>query len=276
MGKDFYGYVKVPVPKGHIKLSPSGLSEFYRNKKGWYDKTILNISDFAGNYATNQGTLLHGIAEGTFLKMPDEEYWELSEKYLNGQAGRGVITKDEISQILEFVRGFKPVLEDWLIYKDPHKVIEVETVVDYQIRRAKGQTVDFHLAGSIDAIVSREMVDDNGDTYTQYGIRDYKSAKRKISSIESYRDQLSTYALATSKTRGFDISFIEVVALVWNKTNGYTVTSLVSEINPDLDYKPLTKTIRQIVKTYEASLQHPELQPLLFPLGVDFMGKPIN
>lgn len=300
---DIFGYVKIKVPEGHVKLSPSGLGEFRRNPRGWYDTTILNKSSFTGNYASVQGTLLHGICEAYFIGITDGKYWELAEEYLNKEMGLGTIDFDDSRKMKKYVSDFKPVIENWLKHEDKYNLVEVESQVDYKIKRAKAQKTDFHLAGSTDAIVidnsdvmyfakadtegyeevsyeeylkaKKAGTDTKVEGIPKYGIRDYKSSKRKISSLNSYRDQLLTYALAVSKTRDFNISFIEVVALVWNKTNGFTITSIREDIDPKVDYKGLTSLIREICRTYEVSLDNPELQPLLFRKGVDYFGKPI-
>jgi len=266
--KKLFGYTKVPVPEGHIKLSPSGLGEFRRNPKGWYDKTILNISDFTANKSSIQGSLLHAICEAHFREMTDAKYWELANDYLKSEVNRGTITEKEADDIRDFVKGFKPVLENWLTNEDSMKVVEVESVVDYQIKRAKNQTVDFHIAGSTDALIYCHKTG-------KYGIRDYKSSKRKISSLNNYREQLLCYALAVSKTTKYKIEFIEVVALVWNKTNGYTITSIREDIEQD-SYKGLTKLIREIIRTYEASIKHPELKELLYREGVGYFGEKLS
>ena len=269
-------YTKIKVPEGHIKLSPSGLSEFRRNKKGWYDKAILNISDFRGNKASVQGGVLHFIAECHFHKVSDEDYWKASNKCLKDEVENYIITEAEAEEIKEYVSKFKPVIEDWLDNKDPYDVVESEGQVNYQIRRTRGQTTDFHIAGSFDAIVAEKNIV-NGEEVCTYGIRDYKSSKRKISSLASYRQQLLAYTLAINKTHPtIKISFIEVVALVWNKTNGFTITSIREEINDETAYLKLTKLVRGIINTYEASLKHPELSDLLFCSGVDFLGKEID
>lgn len=258
-------YTRVKVPEGGIKLSPSQLTLFYRSGKEWLNG-MENRSSFTGNKATVQGTVVHFILEQQAIGGDIEEVDKAIADYLERECDAAVITDAEYNEIKEFKDKYQDELRAWLdADKDKHSILDVEPSL-HAIAPTffKGQR-DYYLAGSIDAVVSKV-----GDA-DSIVIRDYKTSKRKVSSITNYLIQLMAYKHIYESVTGKKVTGFQIVNIYELKA-GLQV-NIVNYKPTEEDNKLFKSILKDISQAHSVYLNHPQLKDTLFRAGVDFTGR---
>lgn len=260
-------YNNIKVPKGDVKISPSGLAVFYRNPKEWIDN-LEGINRFNGNAATELGTCVHYIFESVHDGRTESRYWQDTEEYLQTKVDDESLLESERDEIIVKLKKHYAKIVLWATDTDESTVIQSEPSVEYKLPQSitgKGDT-GYWIAGSIDAIVE--------DEFGEYGIRDYKTTGRKISNIDKYMMQLLTYAIAynaTVKDDTMKVTFIEVVNVNITKTKGVQFFVIKKKLTQGLldKMKKVYKTVTTKHKIYQ---KNPKLRKYLFTEGVDYAG----
>jgi len=263
-------YNKIDVGEGNYKISPSQLTTFYRNPKEWLD--ILNGNNpFKGNDSTLMGTCIHYIFETQFKDITEDEYWKDVREYLNKEVLYETINEFQMNHILKTISDVYPTIVNWINNSDECNTIHSEVEVKYKLPKSiTGETKhDYYIAGSIDAIIE----DNTAKSESPFGIRDYKTSKRKVSNIDNYLHQLVTYAVAWNATHPKDqqVGFVEVVNIPITK-KGIDFNIIRKYITKEL-IDNIETILKEIVLTHKTIVKYPELTNIVFREGVDFMGR---
>jgi len=267
-------YTKIDVPSDAFRLSPSGLATFRKNPKEWLDN-LNGLTTFKGNKSSVLGTLVHYIFESNFDGRTEDRFYEDCNIYLEEQLEYGAITEEEFSEIVKLLPEYYLRCNSWMANKDVATTLYSEAVVKYQIPTTIETANPYYLAGSIDAIVTMPELDVNelhGTNNVVTGIRDYKTANRKTSSLASYKLQLLTYAYAYQNSKNVPISFIEVILITRTKSKGVEFTP-IREFITQKDIDAVKSYYDEIILTHQTALKYPQIENLLFRDGVDFMGR---
>lgn len=260
-------YNNIKVPKGDVKISPSGLSVFYRNPKEWVDN-LEGINRFNGNIHSELGTCVHYIFESIHDERTESRYWEDTENYLQTKVHDETLLESEKDEIITKLKKHYAKIVSWATYSDESTIIQSEPSVEYKLPQSitgKGNT-GYWIAGSIDAIVK--------DEFGEYGIRDYKTTGRKISSIDKYMMQLLTYAIAYNATVEDDtmkVTFIEVVNVNITKTKGVQFFVIKKKITQNMLDK-MQEVYKTVTTKHKIYMKNPKLRKYLFTEGVDYAG----
>ena len=262
-------YTKVPVPEGAIKLSPSGLSKFRRNPKEWLGDLKGN-STFTGNLATVRGTLTHYVFESRFDNRTEACFTQDCLVYVNNEVDLGTITDEEGTALMESLPEIYTACNDWAEDVDDKTILASEPVVKSLIPTNVAGTVnDYYIAGSIDAVVTRI----NADGETEYGIRDYKTSSRKMTSLASYKPQLLTYAVGyTENNPGTPITFLEVINISTTKTKGIQFNVIEEDVKSH-QVKQILGFYDEIIAAHQTAVKYPQFEAMLFREGSDFTGR---
>jgi len=264
-------YNSIFVGDNNYKISPSSLTNFYRNPKEWLQNFEGHVT-FEGNAATILGTCIHYVFECNFNKTTDEQYWKDVQEYCQEQASKNVISEAEYTDIIATTTTMYPQIIEWIQDTDTVDIMYSEPAVKYKLPTSITGKVDndYYVAGSIDAII----FDETANSKHQFGIRDYKTSKRKVSSISNYIHQLVTYAVSWNATHSDDeqVGFVEVVNIYNTKTKGVQFNVIRKYLTPEL-VTGLENILKEIVLSHKAIIKYPQLRPFMFRDGVDFMGK---
>lgn len=233
--KEFFDYNDIKI-KDKVRISPSGLGNFFNNPQYWYKQNILKDNKFSGNTQTVIGTIIHARIGAYWSNIQYDT--DIEVEYLDTY-------KDN------------PEVDEWKVADEVNKLWEllqielvsiprpdsIEHSIQFEIPNSK-----YFIGGTYDAL--------RGDT-----IIDIKTTSTTPKSIKvSHRIQLLTYAL-TLKMQGINIDKIEVIYLV--KTKQPKIVILTEDIN-DNDYEWIKTEIKNLVKRLELVDNDNSLQDLIF------------
>ena len=183
MGLEYYG--GEPLAEGKIRLSPSSISNMFRNSGDWYQESILKKNPFSGNTASRLGSIIHNRIELFYQGKTHDK--QIEEDWL---------AKEEESDMWAITEVVDDMFEQWVeqFGKLHPKPEHLEKFMSFEPME------DIVVSGSCDAIF--------GDTIT-----DWKTSKAKKSSIGAYMYQLYIYAWLARK-EGMEINNIQVVYIM--------------------------------------------------------------
>lgn len=234
-------YKKVESDK--FTLSPSSITQFMDNPKGWSDRYIDKVSSFEGNTNTVFGTVLHAGIEQHF---------------------RGVsLTRSDVieyldRQMCELDRSY--ILDCW-----------GETLDVLKANTTKPDIMEYEVLTHLDYISVGGTVD-----YRRHKtIGDYKTCGSIKQDIGEYKYQLLTYAWI-ERQLGVDIDSLEVV-YIQRPNRGYISekTGKVIGIKPakvetiryeitDTDMEEIKELLLSVDSTIELVHRLPSLKSILF------------
>jgi len=198
------------LPKGCIRISPSGIERFFNEKVDWYRENLLHEDKkFKGSTATLLGTIVHHAAEVVAnCKLSNTPY--NSEK-LHLEVNKYIDSfEDNKTYDLNKVRSLWEEMSVALIkeFVLDNNIVKTEEFICYNILD------NIWPSGTYDAIVSTVPNDDLMNPIGVLTVRDYKTASSKPSTFPyKYKLQAFTYAYILAK-KGIKISNVEVCYVI--------------------------------------------------------------
>jgi len=225
-----------------IKLSPSGLANFFSNPSNWYRDTFTDENTFKGNTGSTIGTIIHGVCESVAKNEPVDR--EVVEAYIDSIDNEDV----DKAEVREHWYGMSHALVNEYVLKQPPELIEYQTKCEV----AKG----IWLAGTIDGV------------YLNSGgiLLDYKSARTKPNTETipfNYKTQMMAYSYML-KQEGKEINQLRI-AYVSRKTKTLPPrVFVVNHIITKEDWDDFDDILKLVVETIQLEQEHPEYRHLLY------------
>jgi hypothetical protein len=208
--EDMFKYNAGVKPENGIRISPSGIKDFIKNRPHWIKSNVLGIRKQDDMSNANIGTIIHAMIEGVYLKIePNDilqaglDYFDFSDRW----------HKEEMLNIM-----FKSYMEDY--YPTDMETQQNELWLEF---KPNDRII---ISGTCDRISNGVLID-------------YKSSASKVSRLDSYRSQLYLYAFM-ARQQGIDVHSIRVVGIprpkLSEKTDKWgvcTVTSITEGIDEE-------------------------------------------
>ena len=210
--KDLFAYYDGldQLPKGHFKISPSGVEKFFSDKTTWYRENLLGEDKkFTGSTSTVLGTCVHAAAEvvanAKIAGTPHDSQalHDAVEDYISSYDDDDKYDTGKIRNLWDSMASL--LIQSYVLEAN---TIATENYISHEI------IPGVWVGGTYDAITSTAPGDDLNNPIGQLTVRDYKTASSKPSSFSyAYKLQAYTYAYILHQ-KGIKVSNVELCYVI--------------------------------------------------------------